>query len=53
MKDTLTTGAVATAATTAAVALLGKAERGSAAAPINAISHMLWKNFQRKARRKA
>lgn len=42
IKDTLATGAVATVATTSAVALLGKIEGGSAAAPINAVSHMLW-----------
>lgn len=40
--DTLTTGAVATAATTLAVAALGKAEGGNAVAPINAVSHILW-----------
>ncbi|HEY0978183.1 MAG TPA: hypothetical protein VGE21_12000 [Flavobacteriales bacterium] len=42
MKDTLATGAMATTATTTAVALLGRMECGSAAAPINAVSHMLW-----------
>jgi len=42
IKDTLTTGAVATASTTAVVALLGSVEGGSAAAPINAVSHILW-----------
>lgn len=42
MKDTLATGALASVATTAAVALMGKLEDGSAIAPINAISHMIW-----------
>jgi hypothetical protein len=42
IKDTLTTGAVATASTTAAVAVLGNIEGGSATAPINAVSHILW-----------
>ncbi len=42
IEDTLTTGAVATAATTAIVAVLGKVEGGSAVAPINAVSHILW-----------
>ena len=40
--DTLTTGAVATAATTITVAALGKAEGGNAVAPINAVSHIVW-----------
>lgn len=40
--DTLTTGAVATAATTCAVAALGQTEEGNALAPINAVSHILW-----------
>jgi hypothetical protein len=35
-------GALAGAATTAAIALLGARETGSAAAPINATSHVLW-----------
>ena len=42
MEDTIATAAVATAATTAAVAILGHLESGSAVAPINAVSHMLW-----------
>lgn len=42
IKDTLTTGALTAATTTAAVALLGKLEGGSAVAPINAVSHILW-----------
>jgi hypothetical protein len=42
ISDTLTTGAVVTAATTTAVAVLGKLEGGSAVAPINAVSHILW-----------
>jgi hypothetical protein len=42
MKDTMATGAVATTATTVAVALLGKDENGSATSAINAVSHMLW-----------
>lgn len=36
------TGAVATAATTTAIAALGHLENGSAVAPLNAASHMLW-----------
>jgi hypothetical protein len=42
MKDTITTGAMATASTTAALAILGKLENDSAVSPINAVSHMLW-----------
>lgn len=42
MQHTLATGAMASAATTAAVAVLGKMDDGSAAGPINAISHILW-----------
>ncbi len=42
IKDTLTTGAMASASTTAAVAIMGKVEIDSAAAPINAVSHILW-----------
>jgi hypothetical protein len=42
ISDTLTTGAVATVATTAAVAAFGQAEIGNAVAPINAVSHILW-----------
>ena len=41
-KDTLTTGAIATAATTAVVAILSKKENGLATSAINAVSHMLW-----------
>ena len=40
--DSLQTGAVASVATTVAIAALGKAEGTTAAAPINAISHILW-----------
>lgn len=40
--DTLTTGAVATTATTLAVAALGAAEDGNPVAPINAVSHIVW-----------
>ncbi len=42
MNDTMATGAVATAATTAAVAFLGQRENGTATSAINAVSHMLW-----------
>lgn len=42
MNDTLRTGAVAAAATTAAVALLSRAENGSASEGLNAVSHILW-----------
>ena len=40
--DTIRTGAVASAATTAAAAILGQIENGSAVSPINAVSHILW-----------
>jgi hypothetical protein len=36
------TGAVASAATTLAVAALGQAENGEAIAPVNAVSHIAW-----------
>src|SRR4051812_34314613 len=42
MTDTLATGAVAGVVTTAAAALEGQAADGSAAGPINAVSHILW-----------
>lgn len=42
ISDTLSTGALATASTTAALAILGKLENDSAVSPINAVSHMLW-----------
>jgi hypothetical protein len=38
----LITAGIATAATTAVVAFLGKRETGSAAAPLNATSHIAW-----------
>lgn len=38
----LTTSAVATAATTVATAALGRMQCGSAAAPLNATSHIIW-----------
>lgn len=38
----LSTGSLAGLATTAALALLGARQAGSAAAPINATSHVLW-----------
>lgn len=41
-RDTLRTGAIATAATTLAVAALGEAEDGHAIAPVNAVSHIAW-----------
>ncbi len=40
--STLGTAALATAATTVATSLLGRREVGSAAAPLNATSHILW-----------
>ena len=40
--DTLYTGAVATAATTAAAAMCGELEEHEPIAPINAISHIAW-----------
>ena len=42
INDTLATGAVASASTTVALAVLGKVEGNSAAGPINAVSHILW-----------
>ena len=42
MRDALITGSIACIATLAAAALLGARERGSAVAPINATSHILW-----------
>src|SRR5262245_11322065 len=42
VKNTLVTGAVATAATTAAIAACGRAEIGNAVAPLNAVSHILF-----------
>jgi hypothetical protein len=40
--NTFTTAAIASVATTAAALLLGKKEAGSAAAPLNATSHIVW-----------
>jgi hypothetical protein len=42
MRDALITGSIACIATLAAAAALGARERGSAVAPINATSHILW-----------
>lgn len=42
ISDSLRTGAVASAATTASAAVLGHVECGAAAAPLNAVSHMVW-----------
>lgn len=42
INDTLATGAVASAATTVAIAGLGQLEDGNAVAPLNAVSHILW-----------
>jgi hypothetical protein len=39
---TLTSAAIASVATTAAALLLGRKEAGSAAAPLNATSHIVW-----------
>jgi hypothetical protein len=41
-KDSAFTGSVASAATAAVAAALGKAETGSPWAPLNAVSHALW-----------
>ena len=41
-KDSTFTGSVASAATAAVAAALGKAEAGSAWAPLNAVSHAIW-----------
>ena len=40
--NSLWTGAVATAATTATAAICGRIENRSALAPINAVSHIVW-----------
>jgi hypothetical protein len=42
LEDTLITGGIAAAATTATVALCGRAVEGNAIAPLNAISHIAW-----------
>ena len=42
ISDTISTGAVAAASTTAAMAILGKLENDSAVSSINAVSHMVW-----------
>jgi len=41
-RNSLLTGAIASLGTTVALALLGKSEKKGTAAPINAISHILW-----------
>ena len=41
-RDTLCTGAIATAATTLAASALGKLEDDNAIAPINSVSHIAW-----------
>jgi hypothetical protein len=42
VKDTLATGGAATAATSAVAAWCGRLETGRTAAPINAVSHIVW-----------
>ncbi len=42
IEDTLWSGAIATATTTAAASLCGQLEEGESIAPLNAISHILW-----------
>ncbi len=42
ISDTISTGAVATASTTTALAVLGQLENGDPVSTINAVSHMLW-----------
>ncbi len=42
LRDGLVTGALAAAATVAVLALRGRREQGSAAAPLNAVSHVFW-----------
>ena len=42
IEDTLWTGTIATAATTAAASLCGQLEEGESIAPLNAISHIIW-----------
>ena len=42
INDSIATGAVATAATTAAASICGRLEEGTPVAPLNAVSHILW-----------
>jgi hypothetical protein len=42
VRDTLRAGSLAAVTTTATAAACGKVETGSASAPVNAISHILW-----------
>lgn len=42
IQDGLRTGAAAAFSSLAALALLGRREQGSAAAPVNAVSHIVW-----------
>lgn len=42
LQDVARTGAIASAATTLAVAALGHTEDGEAVAPVNAVSHIAW-----------
>ena len=51
LRDALVTGSIACVATLAAAALLGARERGSAVAPINATSHILWGEAAAQARK--
>jgi hypothetical protein len=51
LRDALVTGSIACVATLAAAALLGARERGSAVAPINATSHILWGEEAAQARK--
>jgi hypothetical protein len=51
LRDALVTGSIACMATLAAAALLGARERGSAVAPINATSHILWGEEAAQARK--
>lgn len=51
LRDALVTGSIACVATLAAAALLGARERGSAVAPINANSHILWGEEAAQARK--
>jgi hypothetical protein len=50
LRDALISGSIACVATLAAAALLSARERGSAVAPINATSHILWGEEAAQAR---
>jgi hypothetical protein len=51
LRNALVTGSIACVATLVAAALCGTAKKGSAVAPINATSHVLWGNEAARALR--